>query len=162
APAPPPTAPPASPRPTEESPAKPAEPAPPAPAAANPWHVAFGALFAVWAAGGLFLLLRLLHGCWALGALSRSARPLDAGRSADVLDGVRAALGTEALPPIETSAAVAGPAAGGFFRPRVLLPEGLAETLPGPQLRDVLTHECAHLLRRDPLVGLLQRLAAAL
>jgi beta-lactamase regulating signal transducer with metallopeptidase domain len=124
--------------------------------------VILGGLFAAWAAGALLLLVRLAHGCCVLATLRRSARPLDARRYADVLDEVRAALGAAVLPPVETSPRVAGPAAGGLFRPRVLLPEGLAETLTGSQLRDVLIHECAHLLRRDPLVGLLQRLAEAL
>jgi galactose mutarotase-like enzyme len=44
----------------------------------------------------------------------------------------------------------------------VVLPQALAATLTAPELRDVLIHECAHVLRRDTLVGVLPRLAAAL
>jgi len=40
--------------------------------------------------------------------------------------------------------------------------EGLLQTLTPQQLHDVLVHECAHVIRRDPLVGLLQRLAELL
>ena len=39
------------------------------------------------------------------------------------------------------------------------MPEGLAEAVPGDALRDILVHECAHILRGDLRVGLLQRLA---
>jgi hypothetical protein len=49
----------------------------------------------------------------------------------------------------------------GLFRPLVILPEKLFEALDPRGLRDVLVHEFAHALRRDPLVGFLQRLAAA-
>jgi beta-lactamase regulating signal transducer with metallopeptidase domain/protocatechuate 3,4-dioxygenase beta subunit len=134
----------------------------PASPPANLRSALLGAFFAVWAAGVLVLLVRLLHGLGVLAALKRSARPLDAGRYTDVLAAVRAALGVETLPPIATSPRAAGPVAGGLFRPRVLLPEGLPEALGGPQFRDVLVHECAHLVRRDHLAGLLQRLAEAL
>ena len=59
-------------------------------------------------------------------------------------------------------AATPGPAAVGVLHPFVLLPEGMTEALDDRPLRDVLIHECAHLSRRDPLVGLLQRLVGAL
>jgi polysaccharide biosynthesis/export protein len=42
----------------------------------------------------------------------------------------------------------------------VVLPEKLLKTLEPSGLRDVLVHEYAHALRRDPLIGLVQRLAA--
>ena len=55
---------------------------------------------------------------------------------------------------------LAGPITIGLFRPLVVLPEKLLETLEPGGLRDVLVHEFAHALRRDPLVGFVQRLAA--
>ena len=73
-----------------------------------------------------------------------------------------ARLGVEKLPPIRTSPLAPGPAAVGVLHPIVLLPEGMTDALDDRPLRDVLIHECAHLLRRDPLVGLLQRLAGVL
>jgi beta-lactamase regulating signal transducer with metallopeptidase domain/protocatechuate 3,4-dioxygenase beta subunit len=121
------------------------------------------ALFA-WACGSLALLARLAFGCRALVALRRGARPIDDPG----LDGLRAevgaALGLEAgrVPAILESGRVDGPIAAGALRPVVILPAGLAAVLDRPALRDVLIHECAHVARRDPLVGLLQRLAAAL
>jgi beta-lactamase regulating signal transducer with metallopeptidase domain len=41
------------------------------------------------------------------------------------------------------------PAAAGWFRPRVLLPEGLASRLEIPQLVGILRHELIHVRRRD-------------
>jgi beta-lactamase regulating signal transducer with metallopeptidase domain len=132
------------------------------PAGTDTHRAVLGGLFAAWAVGSAWLALRLLHGCRVLATLGRSFRPLDAGRYGGVLDEVRAALGVGTLPPVGTAPGVVGPVAGGLFRPRVLLPEGLPEQLSAAQLRDVLIHEAAHLLRRDHLVGLLQRLAGVL
>lgn len=46
----------------------------------------------------------------------------------------------------------------GLFRPVILLPRALAETLPAAQLRAVLLHELTHLRRRDVWVNCLQAL----
>jgi beta-lactamase regulating signal transducer with metallopeptidase domain len=131
------------------------------PVQADAWRAVGGALFLAWAVVVALLLLRLLHGIYGLARLRRGAAPLNSPRMAAVLDSVRRGLGVEELPPIRTSPLAPGPAAVGVFFPCVLLPEGMVNTLDDPQLRDVLIHECAHLLRRDPLVGLLQRLAGA-
>ena len=121
-----------------------------------------GGLSLLWAAGVLVGLARLAFGWRQLAVLSRAARPLDIERHRATLDHVRAALSVPALPAIMTSAAARGPVAVGLFRPRVVLPEGLAESISGRSLGDVLVHECAHVIRRDAWVGLLQRLAGAL
>ena len=63
------------------------------------------------------------------------------------------------MPPIAVSPELASPVAVGLIRPLVILPEGLIENLSPSALGDVLVHEAAHILRHDPLVGLIQRLA---
>ncbi|MEO7319471.1 MAG: M56 family metallopeptidase [Chthoniobacteraceae bacterium] len=57
---------------------------------------------------------------------------------------------SEKLTVIETDM-VPGPAVMGLWRPRLLLPPGLASRLSDDELRFVLLHECAHLRRRDLL-----------
>jgi beta-lactamase regulating signal transducer with metallopeptidase domain len=131
------------------------------PVQVNLWRAVSGALVLAWAVGAIFLLLRLLHGVYGLARLRREAKPLDSPQMTAVLDAVRRGLGAEVLPPIRTSPLAPGPAAAGIFLPCVLLPDGFVDALDDRQLRDVLIHECAHVLRRDPLVGLLQRLAGA-
>ena len=112
-----------------------------------------------WLAGVLVGLGRLAIGWRALARLERGSRPLDRARHSEVLDRVARALGVSALPPIVESPAATGPVAAWVVRPRVVLPEGLAATLSPRELRDVLIHECAHALRGDTRVGLLQRVA---
>ncbi|HWW00595.1 MAG TPA: M56 family metallopeptidase [Candidatus Acidoferrum sp.] len=48
------------------------------------------------------------------------------------------------------------PAVCGFFRPVILLPRSLAESLPASQLRAVLLHELIHLRRKDVWINAVQ------
>ncbi len=135
------------------------QPIPPAPPI-NGWRAGVTVVLLVWLAGMAFALLRLLHDLATVARLRHSARPLDGQFLDAVAADVQSALGR--LPRIDVAPAVPVPVAVGSFRPAVLLSAGLAESLRPEQLRDVLIHEGAHLRRRDPLVGLLQRVAAAL
>ena len=141
---------------------RPATNIPKAPVPADPWRIAGGAVTFVWLAGAAWMLLRLLDGVRRLARLRHGSAPLRSPRMESVLNAVRRGLGVDKTPPIRTSPAASGPVAVGVLFPCVLLPEGLVDALDDGQLRDVLIHENSHLLRRDPLVGLLQRLAAAL
>ena len=124
-------------------------------------RAALGMIFILWAAGAFILLVRLLHGCWSMARLTRMIEAPDDARLPAVLKEVGRALGVEKLPRLAILPSdLGGPITVGVFRPLVILPQKLLELLDGPALRDVLLHEFAHALRRDPLVGWLQRLAA--
>jgi len=116
---------------------------------------------AAWLLGALGLLGRLAWGFRGVARLRRTARPF---RFGEVLPRVASALGVgvERLPAIGVSDLVDQPVTFGVSRPLVLIPDGLVEGLGADALRDVLIHECAHALRRDAVVGLLQRFAAIL
>ena len=128
------------------------------------WRAMLGLVVVLWAAGALVLFIRLLHGCWNIARLRRQLQPIGSDRLA-ILTEVCRALNTNSknLPPLTTlprTIELAGPITIGLFRPVVVLPEKLLEMLDPDGLRDVLIHEFAHALRRDPLVGFVQRLAA--
>jgi Zn-dependent protease with chaperone function len=57
------------------------------------------------------------------------------------------------------SDAIARPSVIGFFQPRILIPAKLIESLPEPELKQVLIHEMEHLRRADDWTNLLQKLA---
>lgn len=120
------------------------------------WTRADGLGLAVlaWLAGVALGLIRLGRGIIALRRLRTRLRPLDPGMHAEALAEAGAAVGLERFPPVLTAPGLAEPFAAGLARPYVAVPGGLA----GPALRDVLIHEAAHVARRDPWVGLLQRL----
>ena len=54
------------------------------------------------------------------------------------------------------------PTALAVFPGSVILPARLVDALSDDQLKDVVIHEYAHILNRDPVVGLLQFLASIL
>jgi beta-lactamase regulating signal transducer with metallopeptidase domain len=118
-----------------------------------------GGVVLIWMIGVLAGLARAVVGCRQLARFSRQTRPLDLARHGETLALVHGALGVDALPPIVTSPHAREPLAIGLLKPRVVLPEGMAEKVPGDPLRDILVHECAHILRGDTWVGLLQRFA---
>jgi beta-lactamase regulating signal transducer with metallopeptidase domain len=119
-------------------------------------------LFAVWAAGVGLHLVRIVHGCRLAIKLRRTAVPLDADLLNPLLAQLRDALGVSDLTLIATSRDIGSPITVGILSPVVLVPESLWTGLPRDQLRDVLLHECAHAIRRDCLVGLVQRAIVAL
>jgi hypothetical protein len=57
---------------------------------------------------------------------------------------------------------VARPSVLGFFRPRILVPPGLLESLSESELKQVVIHEMEHLRRGDDWTNLLQKLALVL
>ena len=125
------------------------------------WQAVAGALVVGWLIGVVVLSARLIGGVGVLAALRRSARPVEikSQELADVLAQVRAGLGVARLPVIASSPRLAGPVALGVLKPMVILPEGWFESVAADSLCDLLIHECAHLVPRDPLIGILQRLA---
>jgi len=60
------------------------------------------------------------------------------------------------------SADIAAPVAAGLANPAVLLPARLVEELSGEELRQVLTHELAHIRRWDDWTNLAQKVVEAL
>jgi beta-lactamase regulating signal transducer with metallopeptidase domain len=120
------------------------------------------AALALWAAGTSFFFLRFLYGLRVHVALRRSVQPLEIEGLENVLNQVREALGAGNLPPVVTSLMVSSPLSIGILKPLVILPQSFPYALGPGELRDVLVHECAHVLQRDHLIGLLQYLARIL
>jgi len=112
-------------------------------------------LLGIWAGGAVVMLFRLAAGLWTIHAIRRDAAPFEPDARLEFQFGGR-------VPELFTTSQLSTPVAVGFFRPVVILPAPLVEQLDRGQLMQVLVHESAHAVRRDPLVGLYQRLLAAL
>jgi beta-lactamase regulating signal transducer with metallopeptidase domain/protocatechuate 3,4-dioxygenase beta subunit len=125
-------------------------------------HPLIGGLVLLWAVGSLVGFARIGVLWKRTGELCLSAAVLDAGRHGATLQRVRDALGVASLNSVLVSAKVQAPVAVGLFNPHVILPVALTELLAEDALRDVLVHEFAHVIRRDPWLGLFQRLVTAI
>jgi len=118
-----------------------------------------GAAYLIWILGGLLLGFRLLYGWRLVRTLRTSCQWLDSREFESLFRSVSETLSLRDLPPIATSSAVQIPVVAGMWRPIILLPERMTETFSREQLHEMLVHECAHIVRRDPYVAFLQRLA---
>lgn len=112
----------------------------------------------LWAGLSLWRMVQLAHGALHLFRLARRATPvanIDPELAAILNSGGRTAQ-------LCVSSEVARPSILGFFRPRVLLPEGIREALSPEELRHVVLHEMEHLHRADDWTNLLQKIGLLL
>jgi len=112
-------------------------------------------LFALWAFGFVFAMMRFTTAMLGLQLLRHRSRPHT--------------LASEDLPCVEAAGRECelrlslredGPIAWGFFQPVILLPKN-SLTWPRARLQAVLLHELAHIRRRDCLTQMLSLLACA-
>lgn len=129
------------------------------PTSAFSWRAVITATVVVWGVGTLLLFVRLLLGLIGLAGFRARCVAITDQQTIGLLSQVASKLGMGATPPLVSHEGIDVPMALGFLRPAIVLPERLIN-IDG--LPEVLTHEAAHLVRRDPLVGVLQRVAGAI
>ena len=105
-------------------------------------------LLAVWVAGAILILARLLTGLVTLRRYTGRAHPATGERWEGAREWARSRLLLDAPVRLLVSGEVAMPLAAGVLRPTVLMPEE-AEGWPDARRRAVLLHELAHVKRRD-------------
>ncbi len=118
-----------------------------------------GTLTAIWAIGVAALLVRLVTGIWLVARLRREMKPFDLLPA--VTERLLKTLGARRLPPIMVCQRIGGPASVGIWRPVAVLPASLAVRANDDMLHDTLAHECAHALRGDALIAVVQQVVAA-
>jgi beta-lactamase regulating signal transducer with metallopeptidase domain/HEAT repeat protein len=118
-------------------------------------------LSALWMAGTLALLARLLLGMAAVRRIVRGARPLDTAEWTVPLWEVSDRLGLARAPRILYSDEVSMPFACGVVQPTVVLPVDAGDW-SDDRRRAVLFHELAHVRRRDLFGHTLGRIACAI
>lgn len=116
-------------------------------------------LLAVWTAGALLLLARLARDRWLLRSVLAERSPVPSGEAREVLDelmgasGLRGQVRLSAAPTLESPAVVA--------HREICLPLRPEDGLTVEELRVVLAHELAHLIRGDLVWGLISRVLSA-
>jgi len=105
-------------------------------AARSYWPVATST---IWAAGALFFLFRWYRRWRVIRNATRNAKPLELPSS---------------LPALSSDSMIE-PGVFGLFRPILLLPEGIADSLTTEQLQAVLDHEMCHVQNHDNLTAAL-------
>ena len=112
----------------------------------------------LWLVGGSFVGARWLRGYAVARRVVRAARPVDDAAWADRLRAAAREVGLAGPVRLKLSAEVAVPVAWGWGPPTVVLPRQ-SEDWSEDRARAVLTHELAHLRRRDAWVQVLAQVA---
>jgi beta-lactamase regulating signal transducer with metallopeptidase domain len=110
-------------------------------------------LTALWLAGTAFMLARLGVGWHRLRRICLSAKPLPQNRCFEDTSGRRLR--------ILVTSQVGSPACFGVLRPAIILPQRMYDNSTAEELRMVLSHELAHIERRDCWTNLFQRIIEA-
>ncbi|MGD0500292.1 MAG: M56 family metallopeptidase [Bryobacteraceae bacterium] len=131
------------------------------PGAAPPWQQALPWLALAWAAGVALFSVRLFGGWRMTTRLRRVAvtPPPPEWRLTlvDLMDRMRVSAPARLL----VSSLAPAPMVVGWMKPVVLMPVELLTGLRADQVRALLAHELAHILRRDYLVNILQSVTEA-
>ncbi|MBV9574294.1 MAG: M56 family metallopeptidase [Acidobacteriales bacterium] len=114
-----------------------------------------------WAIASLIGIARVGLGFWKLRALRRSCRNISAAALDPLVCKTWEEFQVVRRTGICSSDRVNTPAAIGFFKPLVVLPEWALRELSPPELNAVLLHELSHLARWDDWTNLLQKLLRA-
>jgi len=119
-------------------------------------------IFLIWILAASIAILRLVLGLWHLRSLRRNCSAIDSSQLDPRLRKTIADFSASRAVRLATSERVTIPAAIGFFRPMIVLPQWALKELPAEQLRAILLHEFAHLQRWDDWTNLLQKFVRAI
>lgn len=107
----------------------------------------------LWLVGGIILIVYILLRAVGLWRAVISERPVTDQQTLELLEDCKMQMRIRTLVGLVVTDKVTSPALFGFVRPRILLPDGLLETLSLDELRHVFLHELAHLKRCDIYVA---------
>ncbi len=111
------------------------------------------ALIWVWLSGAVILAGYIFVKAFRLWQTVTPERPVTNQEILELLEDGKLQMRVRTLVGVVVTDKVRTPALFGFLRPRILLPQGLIETLGLDELHYVFLHELAHLRRRDIYLG---------
>ena len=110
-------------------------------------------LLVVWPAGVVILVLKILRQNLGFAVRVMRAPPLTDRSVLDALEDCKRLLDIDFPIPVVENRDVKTPALYGFFRPRLLLPQGLAGSFSVEELKYIFLHELGHIKRLDMAVN---------
>lgn len=120
------------------------------------------ALGGLWAAGALVVLALWWIKWHRVASIAGRATALVEGREVDILRRLERATGADRKLPIVATGTAIEPGVFGIFRPILLWPETIGARLTDDQIEAILSHELAHVRRRDNLAAAIQSAVQAL
>ena len=119
-------------------------------------------ILGVWCAGFLILICRVGIRWHRLMRILGTSRPVACERIQAAFAQACRLMGVAAAPRLTISPHVVSPVAAGYWNAQVVLPDTILARITPDELEQILIHEMAHVVRRDPLVALLQNVVGAM
>jgi len=119
----------------------------------------------LWLLGFLLLLCRLLSGFLVLNRFKRGLTAIDhkVGKPlAEILQTIQKQFPGMSLPAMYTTGVIYSPMVLGIFKPILVIPAHLFETLSKNEVKSIFLHELSHIYHKDQLIGVMQRIVKAL
>lgn len=116
-----------------------------------------GLVLGIWAAGVVFMLVRIAYGLYCVHRLCRQSRPVTDPAVTRQLSECQSLLCMNRPVQLLLCPGLSSPAAAGLLRPQILLPHTCGHALPY-----VLLHELVHCRHRDGLLNLVMQVFLAL
>ncbi|MBN2173463.1 MAG: M48 family metalloprotease [Bacteroidales bacterium] len=113
-----------------------------------------------WLIGFLFFSIRFAGGYWFLSRIKKKSIPVNT-KIQILAKNIGSKFNLNEFVKVFESVTVKVPIALGYLKPVIILPAGLATSIPFNQLEAILTHEMAHIKRNDFLVNLLKSMLEA-
>lgn len=120
-----------------------------------------GFLAALWLAGAMLFMLRMLAGYWYMGFIRQSAEPAGVLWQ-ELVSALAVKLNVRTRVEVAQSAVLSAPIVMGYFRPVILVPVGMFSGLTTDQLEAIFIHELMHIKRGDYLINLVQGIVEAI
>jgi beta-lactamase regulating signal transducer with metallopeptidase domain len=114
----------------------------------------------LWLVGFFIFSIRFAGGYWYLSRLYRKSTRANQ-RILEISNNIRRRLNLEKYVEVLESASVKVPIALGYLKPVIILPVGLATSIPYNQLEAIITHELAHIKRNDFPINLIKSILEA-
>jgi TonB family protein len=116
----------------------------------------------VWVLGFILLLIWFVMGALSIRLLKKGMEEVKNPRVTHFLKSVEETSAKRSKIQVFVSAKAPYPMAVGIFRPIILIPECILNKLKDSEMEGILLHELSHILHKDQLTGILQRLITAL
>ena len=124
----------------------------------NPVSVAYF----IWCAGALFMSCITISIYTGLRKLRLRSHDVESQTALDMLSRLKDKLGVRGAVGLKASSEVYTPMSMGIFSPVIIVPNSVMDDSSYARLEMILTHELAHIRRRDYLVKLLQNILRAI
>ncbi|MEM7371045.1 MAG: M56 family metallopeptidase [Bacteroidota bacterium] len=120
------------------------------------WRTWISVLPFFWIPGVLFFSIRSLGGMWYAQRIRHMGSKASANIWQEKIKDLAQYLGISPIPELRMTRLLRSPVVIGHFRPVILMPLSMLSGLTPDQIEAILTHEMAHIYRRDYLVNILQ------